>query len=40
MLAGNPSQAIRLEAKLGAKRDGTFTALEGHITVDSGCYPT
>ena len=40
MLAGNPSQAIRLEVRLGAKADGTFTALAGQLTIDGGCYPS
>jgi CO/xanthine dehydrogenase Mo-binding subunit len=39
MLAGNPAPAIRLAIKLGAKKDGAFTALAGEVTVDSGCYP-
>ena len=38
MLAGNPSPAARMWVRLGAKRDGTLTALHGKITIDSGCY--
>ncbi len=38
-LAGNPAPATRLAIKLGAKKDGTFTALAGEVTVDSGCFP-
>lgn len=40
MLAGNPAPAMRLAIKLGAKKDGTFTALSGQVTVDSGCFPS
>lgn len=39
LLAGNPAPAIRLTIKLGAKEDGTFTALAGEVIVDSGCFP-
>lgn len=39
MLAANPAPPIRLRARLGAKRDGTLTALEGDVLVDNGCYP-
>jgi CO/xanthine dehydrogenase Mo-binding subunit len=40
MLAGNPAPAMRLAIKLGAKKDGTFTALAGEVLVDCGCYPS
>ncbi|MEM7344311.1 MAG: xanthine dehydrogenase family protein molybdopterin-binding subunit [Chloroflexota bacterium] len=40
MLAGLPTQKIRIEGKLGAKKDGTLTALQAHITLDNGCYPS
>ncbi len=40
MLAGNPAAPGRLRVKLGAKNDGTFTALEADITFDGGCYPS
>lgn len=39
MLAGLPSQALRIQLKLGATADGTLTALEAEITIDSGCFP-
>lgn len=39
MLAGNPAQAMRLHVRLGARQDGTLTALEADITIDSGCFP-
>jgi CO/xanthine dehydrogenase Mo-binding subunit len=38
LLAGNPAPAIRLSVKLGAKKDGTFTALAGEVIVDCGCF--
>ncbi|MDX1524467.1 MAG: molybdopterin cofactor-binding domain-containing protein, partial [Anaerolineae bacterium] len=40
MLATQPSQALRIHIRLGAKDDGTLTALEAGITIDSGCYPS
>ncbi len=40
MLAGNPAPPARIWARLGARRDGTFTALEADITFDGGCYPS
>ncbi len=39
MLAANPAPPVRIHARLGAKRDGTLTALEGHVYIDNGCYP-
>ncbi len=39
MLAASPAPAVRVHARLGAKRDGTLTALEADIFVDNGCYP-
>jgi CO/xanthine dehydrogenase Mo-binding subunit len=39
LLAGNPAPAMRFQVRLGAKRDGALTALEGHIFLDSGCFP-
>ena len=39
LLAGNPAPAIRLAIKLGARKDGAFTALAGEVIVDSGCFP-
>ncbi|MDX1616047.1 MAG: xanthine dehydrogenase family protein molybdopterin-binding subunit [Candidatus Promineifilaceae bacterium] len=40
MLAANPDPAARLEVKLGARRDGTFTALQADLIFDGGCYPS
>ncbi len=40
MLAANPAPAAELYVKLGAQRDGTFTALQGDIKVDTGCFPS
>ncbi len=39
LLAGNPAPQIVLTVKLGAKRDGTLVALQGHGIFDSGAYP-
>jgi CO/xanthine dehydrogenase Mo-binding subunit len=38
LAAANPAPAARVWLRLGAKRDGTLTALHAKITVDSGCY--
>lgn len=40
MLAGNPAPSGRLRVKLGAKKDGTFTALAADIAFEAGCYPS
>lgn len=39
MLAANPAPPVRIHGRLGARRDGTLTALECLVTVDGGCYP-
>jgi CO/xanthine dehydrogenase Mo-binding subunit len=39
MLTGSPAQSMRLYVRLGARQDGTLTALEADITIDSGCFP-
>ncbi len=39
LLATNPAPAARMRVRLGARRDGTLTALEGRVWVDNGCYP-
>jgi CO/xanthine dehydrogenase Mo-binding subunit len=39
MLAANPAPPVRIHLRLGAKRDGALTALEGEVLVDDGCYP-
>ncbi|MDQ3692396.1 MAG: xanthine dehydrogenase family protein molybdopterin-binding subunit [Chloroflexota bacterium] len=35
-LSGNPAPDCRIEVKLGAKRDGTFTALQSRLIFDTG----
>jgi CO/xanthine dehydrogenase Mo-binding subunit len=40
MAAGNPAPAAHLWLRLGAKQDGTLTALHAKVMVDAGCYPT
>ena len=40
LLAGNPAPAGRFWARLGAKQDGTLTALEAELTFDGGCFPS
>ena len=39
MRSAVPAPAIRLEARLGAKRDGTLTALWARVYLDNGCFP-
>src|SRR6266446_2217735 len=39
LLAGNPAPQTVITVKLGAKRDGTLTAIQARIIVDSGAYP-
>jgi CO/xanthine dehydrogenase Mo-binding subunit len=38
--AGNPAPPMTIRAKLGATKDGRFTALEAEIDLDAGCYPS
>ncbi|MGB1286871.1 MAG: xanthine dehydrogenase family protein molybdopterin-binding subunit [Aggregatilineales bacterium] len=40
MKAANPAPQTRIHAKLAADSDGCLQALEAHIIVDSGCYPS
>jgi CO/xanthine dehydrogenase Mo-binding subunit len=40
MIAANPAPPGRIKIKLGAKKDGAFTALEGEVTFNGGCYPS
>lgn len=40
MLAANPAPAGEIWVKLGARRDGTFTALQADVKMDSGCFPS
>ncbi len=39
LLAGNPAPQAIITVKLGAKRDGTLTAIQTRIILDSGAYP-
>ena len=39
MRSGVPAPAARIEARLGARSDGTLTALAAKVYVDNGCYP-
>ena len=39
LLAGNPAPQASITVKLGAKRDGTLTAIQARMIVDSGAYP-
>src|SRR6266571_7685351 len=39
LLAGNPAPQMVITIKLGAKRDGTLTAIQARIILDSGAYP-
>jgi CO/xanthine dehydrogenase Mo-binding subunit len=39
MVAANPAPYVRLQLRLGAKRDGTLTALSAEVHADNGCYP-
>ncbi|MFL5706572.1 MAG: xanthine dehydrogenase family protein molybdopterin-binding subunit [Ktedonobacteraceae bacterium] len=39
LLAGNPAPQMVITVKLGAKRDGTLTAIQVRMLLDSGAYP-
>src|SRR6266567_1931096 len=39
LLAGNPAPQTVITIKLGAKRDGTLTAIQARMIFDSGAYP-
>jgi CO/xanthine dehydrogenase Mo-binding subunit len=39
LLATNPAPAARVHLKIGAKQDGTLTAIQARVFVDAGCYP-
>ncbi len=39
LLTANPTPACTITVKLGAKRDGTITALQSRLVVDTGAYP-
>jgi CO/xanthine dehydrogenase Mo-binding subunit len=40
MLASNPAPSGRIRVKLGAKKDGSFTALQAEVAYNGGCYPS
>ena len=40
MLATNPAPVTRFWVKVGARRDGTLTALAADVYGDTGCYPS
>ncbi len=39
LLAGNPAPQMVITVKLGAKRDGTLTAIQVRMILDAGAYP-
>jgi CO/xanthine dehydrogenase Mo-binding subunit len=39
LLAGNPAPQMVMHVKLGAKRDGTLTAIQVRMIVDAGAFP-
>jgi CO/xanthine dehydrogenase Mo-binding subunit len=39
LLAGNPAPQMVITVKLGAKRDGTLTAIQARMILDVGAYP-
>jgi CO/xanthine dehydrogenase Mo-binding subunit len=39
MLAGNPAPGSRIWVRLGARSDGTLTALAADLVFEAGCYP-
>src|SRR5581483_12436831 len=39
LLAGNPAPQMEMRLQLGAKRDGTLTAIQVRMLLDSGAYP-
>lgn len=40
MVTTNPAAPGRIRVKLGARQDGAFTALQGEVVFDGGCYPS
>jgi CO/xanthine dehydrogenase Mo-binding subunit len=40
LLAGNPAPQMVITVKLGAKRDGTLTAIQARMIFDAGAYPS
>lgn len=39
LLAGNPAPQMVMSVKLGAKRDGTLTAIQARLLIDVGAFP-
>ncbi|HVR28632.1 MAG TPA: xanthine dehydrogenase family protein molybdopterin-binding subunit [Thermoanaerobaculia bacterium] len=39
LAAGTPAPASRIRMRVGAKQDGTLTALDAEFLMDDGCYP-
>src|SRR5712692_11099676 len=39
LLAGNPAPQMVITVKLGAKRDGTLTAIQARMILDAGAFP-
>lgn len=39
LMATNPAPPLRVQLKVGAKNDGTLTAIQAHVYMDAGCYP-
>src|SRR3989440_2196199 len=39
LLAGNPAPQMVITVKLGAKKDGTLTAIQARMILDAGAYP-
>ncbi len=39
LIAATPAPETIIEIKTGAKRDGTLTALQARVVMDSGCFP-
>ena len=37
--ATTPAPPLEVKLKLGARKDGTLTALQTDVTMDAGCYP-
>ena len=40
MMAGNPAPPLKINLKIGAKKDGSLTALKADVLLNSGCYPS
>lgn len=39
LVAANPAPGSVIDVKIGAKQDGTITALQGRVVMDTGAYP-